>query len=61
MEHLSMASDSLRSDIRLYVEAALLEGMRNNDLEVELPSLLEEIKETLCAENQGLTSGILYT
>lgn len=54
MEHLSMASDSLRSDIRLYVEAALQEGIRNKDLEVELPSLLEEIKETLTQHADGM-------
>ena len=54
MEHVSMASPGLDSDIRLYVEAALQERIQNEDLVVGDPCLLNEIKDILkSARGQG--------
>jgi hypothetical protein len=54
MEHVSMVSDDLTSDIRLYVKAAIQERIRNGDLVVEDPCLLDEIKDTLTQHADGM-------
>ncbi|KAK4172309.1 hypothetical protein QBC36DRAFT_294484 [Triangularia setosa] len=54
IEHMSMASDGLTSDIQLYVEAAVQERIRNEDLVVGDPCLLDVIKDTLTRHADGM-------
>jgi len=54
VEHISMASDGVTSDIHLYVEAAVQERRRNEDLVVEDPHLLDDIKDTLTRHADGM-------
>lgn len=54
IERVSMACDGLTSDIRLHVEAAVQERIRNEDLVVEDPCLLDEIKNTLTRHADGM-------
>lgn len=54
MELVTMASAGQSSDIRLYVEAALEERIRNEDLVIGDPHLLEVIKDTLTQHADGM-------
>ena len=54
VEHISMTSDGVTSDIHLYVEAAVQERIRNEDLVVEDPRLLDDIKDTLTRHADGM-------
>jgi len=54
VEHVSMASPGLSSDICLYVEAAIQERVQNEDLVVGDPRLLEHIKDALTQHADGM-------
>jgi hypothetical protein len=54
MEHAPMNPIKLASDIRIYVEASLQERMRNGDLVLEDPHLLNHIRDTLTCHADGM-------
>ncbi|OBS15060.1 hypothetical protein FPOA_14077 [Fusarium poae] len=54
MEHASMNPVNLASDIRIYVEASLHERMRNEDLVLGDPHLLNHIRDTLTRHADGM-------
>ncbi|SCV61374.1 uncharacterized protein FFFS_15943 [Fusarium fujikuroi] len=54
MEHASMNPVNLAPDIRIYVEASLQERMRNEDLVLEDPRLLNHITDTLTRHADGM-------
>jgi len=54
IEHASMSPVNLASDIRIYVEASLHERMRNEDLVLEDPRLLNHITDTLTRHADGM-------
>ncbi|KAK4160352.1 NACHT domain protein [Cladorrhinum sp. PSN259] len=54
IEHISMASDGVTSDIHLYVEAAVQERIQNEDLVVQDDRLRDDIKATLTRHADGM-------
>ncbi|KFA69802.1 hypothetical protein S40285_02442, partial [Stachybotrys chlorohalonatus IBT 40285] len=54
MEHVSMTPETLTSAIGLYIEAAIQERIRNEDLIINDPSLLEDIKQRLTQHADGI-------
>ncbi|KAK2471615.1 hypothetical protein H9L39_16606, partial [Fusarium oxysporum f. sp. albedinis] len=54
MEHALMTPVNLASDIRIYVEASLQERMRNEDLVLGDPRLLNHIRDTLTHHADGM-------
>jgi hypothetical protein len=54
MEHISMSSDKIASDICLYIETTIQERIQNRDLIVGDPRLLDDIKQTLSEHADGM-------
>jgi hypothetical protein len=54
MEQISMLSDALASDIRLYIEATLEERLENEDLVINDACLVDDIKEVLTRHADGM-------
>ncbi|KAI6747494.1 hypothetical protein HG530_015874 [Fusarium avenaceum] len=60
MEHASMTPVNLVSDIRIYVEASLQERLRNGDLVLEDPRLLNHIRDTLTRHADGILKRAIH-
>ncbi|KAM0541425.1 hypothetical protein ACHAPJ_013243 [Fusarium lateritium] len=54
MDHVAMAPMHITSDIRLYVEATIQERMEDRDLVIKDPNLLNEIRDTLTDQADGI-------
>ena len=54
IEHVPMGACTLASDIRLYVETAVQERVRDEDLVTDDPCLLDTIRETLTKHADGM-------
>lgn len=54
MDHILMSSKSLALDIRMYIDAVIQERIRNEDLMINDPCLLENVKQTLSEHADGM-------